>query len=72
VRVVPYPEDDIDEIVSHLGHCDCLVMGSDFPHAEGLAEPASFTSLIAGLSAGDQDKILSLNAAPIFDRGAAV
>jgi predicted TIM-barrel fold metal-dependent hydrolase len=70
VRVVPYPEDDVDEIVRQLGHCDCLVMGSDFPHAEGLAEPAAFTGLIAGLGEEEQRKILSLNAAVIFDGGA--
>ena len=43
VRVAPYPEDDIPWIVENLGGDDrCLVMGSDFPHAEGLAEPADF------------------------------
>jgi predicted TIM-barrel fold metal-dependent hydrolase len=67
VRVVPYPEDDIVEIVRQLGHCDGLVMGSDFPHAEGLAEPAKFAELIAGLSDHDQQQILSLNARPIFE-----
>jgi predicted TIM-barrel fold metal-dependent hydrolase len=66
VRVVPYPEDDIVEIVRQLGHCDCLVMGSDFPHAEGLDDPARFAELIADLSIEDQAKILSLNAAPLF------
>jgi predicted TIM-barrel fold metal-dependent hydrolase len=64
--VVPYPEDDIVEIVRQLGHCDCLVMGSDFPHAEGLAEPARFADLITELSIEDQAKIMSLNAAPLF------
>nr|WP_322755379.1 amidohydrolase family protein [Frankia sp. Cas3] len=39
VKVVPYPEDDTVALVHQIGHADCFVMGSDFPHAEGLAEP---------------------------------
>jgi predicted TIM-barrel fold metal-dependent hydrolase len=36
VRVAPYPEDDIPSIVESIGgDASCLVMGSDFPHAEG-------------------------------------
>jgi predicted TIM-barrel fold metal-dependent hydrolase len=66
VRVVPYPEDDVVDVASQLGSCDCLVMGSDFPHAEGLAEPAMFADLIAGLSERDRHKILCANAEPIF------
>ena len=29
-------------IVEKLGTADCLVMGSDFPHAEGVPEPRDF------------------------------
>ena len=47
VRVAPYPEDDIPWIVEDLGgDAGCLVMGSDFPHAEGMAEPADFVKLL--------------------------
>ena len=38
VRVAPYPEDDVVKIVEDLGHADSIVMGSDYPHAEGLAD----------------------------------
>ncbi len=38
VRVAPYPEDDVVKIVTDLGHADSIVMGSDYPHAEGLAD----------------------------------
>jgi hypothetical protein len=31
---VAYPEDDVKGIVEKLGTADCIVMGSDFPHAE--------------------------------------
>jgi len=66
VRVTPYPEDDVPSIVEGLGQADSLVMGSDYPHAEGLAEPADFAKLLESLSVEDQDKILWANAAEMF------
>ncbi len=39
---VSYPEDDVKGIVEKLGRADCLVMGSDFPHAEGVQAPRDF------------------------------
>ena len=66
VRVVPYPEDDIPRVVRDLPDVDCLVMGSDFPHAEGLAEPADFAGLLAGLTGQQQRQILRDNAAKLF------
>ena len=51
VRIAPYPEDDVVKIVTDLGHCDSIVMGSDFPHAEGLAVPADFAELLTVPSA---------------------
>lgn len=40
--VVAYPEDDIKEIVDRIGSADCILMGSDYPHAEGVPEPRDF------------------------------
>jgi predicted TIM-barrel fold metal-dependent hydrolase len=40
--VVPYPEDDTVELIGSLGTSETLLMGSDWPHAEGLREPADF------------------------------
>lgn len=62
VRVVPYPEDDVVKIVDDLGHADCIVMGSDFPHGEGLANPRDFEHLIEPLAEDDRRKILWDNA----------
>jgi predicted TIM-barrel fold metal-dependent hydrolase len=62
VRVAPYPEDDVVKIVEDLGDSDCIVMGSDFPHGEGFANPRDFEHLIATLSTSDQHKILWENA----------
>jgi predicted TIM-barrel fold metal-dependent hydrolase len=58
VRVVPYPEDDTVEMVERLGSAETLLMGSDWPHAEGLREPADFFSRVEGL--GEQNRRLFL------------
>lgn len=58
VRVVPYPEDDTVDMVKKLGTVECLVMGSDWPHAEGLREPADFFTKVEGL--GDEKRRLFL------------
>jgi predicted TIM-barrel fold metal-dependent hydrolase len=62
IRVAPYPEDDVAKIVMDLGHADSIVMGSDYPHAEGLAVPADFAELLTDLPAVDQEKIMRGNA----------
>jgi predicted TIM-barrel fold metal-dependent hydrolase len=41
VGVVPYPEDDIVEIVAAAGP-DTLCLGTDFPHPEGVARAQDF------------------------------
>jgi predicted TIM-barrel fold metal-dependent hydrolase len=69
VRVAPYPEDDIPGIVESLGGDDrCLVMGSDFPHAEGLAEPSDFGRLLDPLPEDAKRRIMRGNAETLFDR----
>ena len=69
VRVAPYPEDDIPWIVENLGGNDsCLVMGSDFPHAEGLANPVDFEQLLDPLDAATKYRIMRGNAETLFDR----
>ena len=40
--VVAYPEDDVKIIVDRIGTADCLLMGSDYPHAEGVPTPRDF------------------------------
>jgi predicted TIM-barrel fold metal-dependent hydrolase len=68
VRVTPYPEDDIPWIVEQLGHADSIVMGSDFPHAEGIAEPADYATLLDPLDDATRDQILCGNADAMFSR----
>jgi predicted TIM-barrel fold metal-dependent hydrolase len=66
VRVAPYPEDNIPKIVADLGGAECLVMGSDFPHAEGIAEPRDFAKLLDPLPADVVKAIMRTNAEEIF------
>ena len=58
VRVVPYPEDDTVGMIERLGSTETLLMGSDWPHAEGLREPAEFFRRVEDL--GDESRRLFL------------
>ena len=58
VRVVPYPEDDTVGMIERLGSTETLLMGSDWPHAEGLREPADFFQRVEKL--GDETRRLFL------------
>ena len=58
---MPYPEDDVVKIVEDLGSADSIVMGSDFPHAEGIAAPADFAKLLVSLPDADQRAIMRDN-----------
>jgi predicted TIM-barrel fold metal-dependent hydrolase len=69
ISVTPYPEDDVLSIVQQLnGDHRCLVMGSDFPHAEGIAEPAEFVDLLDGLEDDAKRGIMRTNADTLFAR----
>lgn len=50
VFVAPDYEDDIRALAERIG-VDHVLMGSDFPHAEGLSEPASFVEDLRGFEA---------------------
>jgi predicted TIM-barrel fold metal-dependent hydrolase len=49
VWVAPFWEDDLVEVVGHLGP-DHVLFGSDFPHPEGLAEPRQYEKLTEDLN----------------------
>ena len=65
--VTPYPEDDVAAIVEAVGH-EMLALGSDYPHAEGLAEPRDFQKLIAALPEDQQRWILRDNGFSLVGR----
>ena len=45
VWVAPYHEEDVSGLIDLLG-ADHVLFGSDFPHAEGLANPVDFVDSI--------------------------
>ncbi len=53
LSVSPYYEDDLEELKHTLG-ADHVLFGSDYPHAEGLAEPTDFLYDCKGY---DEDEI---------------
>jgi predicted TIM-barrel fold metal-dependent hydrolase len=60
VVVTPFPEDDVRAVADTIG-VDSLVLGSDWPHAEGLAQPGDYIRVLEGLSSSDQEKIMRGN-----------
>ena len=60
VWVTPYSEEDIPALAETIG-VDKVLFGSDWPHGEGLAEPATFAKELTGFSAGDVRKIMRDN-----------
>ncbi len=58
--VTPYPEDHVESIVAAVGH-EMIAMGSDYPHAEGMAEPDEFRNLVSNLPENQQRWILREN-----------
>jgi predicted TIM-barrel fold metal-dependent hydrolase len=58
VKVTPFFEDDTPKVISEIGSSDCIVLGSDWPHPEGLKEPDHFFDSIAPLSTEVQRNIM--------------
>ena len=66
---VAYPEDDVRKIVAEIGTADCILMGSDYPHAEGVPTPADFVPEgCGGLSLEETKKIMFENGRRILPR----
>ncbi|MCB2061873.1 MAG: amidohydrolase family protein [Novosphingobium sp.] len=62
VKVVAYPEDPLAEIVERIGSSQCLLMGSDYPHPEGVARPRIFAEeALDGLGESDIRAIMYEN-----------
>jgi predicted TIM-barrel fold metal-dependent hydrolase len=59
--VAPFVEDDVDDLARHLP-VERILFGSDWPHAEGLAQPRDFFANVASFSLDDQRKIMVENA----------
>jgi predicted TIM-barrel fold metal-dependent hydrolase len=61
VWVAPYHEEDIGALIDLIG-AEHVLFGSDFPHAEGLADPVDFAQAIADRSERDIRRVLRENA----------
>ncbi len=61
VWVAPYYEDNIEALATAIGP-ERILFGSDYPHAEGLAEPASFVEDLAGFGDAEIRMIMRENA----------
>jgi len=68
VWVAPYYEDDIRELADRIG-ADRVLMGSDFPHAEGLADPVRFVDDLHGFSPEELRQVMHDNGRALVTPG---
>ena len=67
--VVAFPEENVKAIVEQVGTADCILMGSDYPHPEGIPTPREFADeALGGLGAADIRKIMHDNGRRLFPR----
>ena len=65
VWVCPFYEDDVAGLAAQIGAARVL-LGSDYPHPEGVAQPMDFLRKLEGLSAADARRIARSNAAGLL------
>lgn len=61
VWVAPFVEDNVGELARHVP-VERILFGSDWPHAEGVAEPKDFLKNVASFSPDDRRRIMRDNA----------
>jgi predicted TIM-barrel fold metal-dependent hydrolase len=66
VFVHPFHEDDPKGLCEAIG-ADNVLFGSDFPHPEGLADPASYVDELEGASPEVVRKIMGANLAKLMN-----
>lgn len=67
VWVAPFQDEDIAGVADLIG-VDRLVMGSDYPHTDGLAEPATFAHHLKGFPPDAVQRIMRENARDLVTR----
>ena len=65
--VAPFYEDDIRGLADCIG-VDHVLFGSDYPHAEGLADPLAFVDDLDGFSDAEVRQVMSSNALSLLNR----
>ena len=68
IWIAPYYEDDIRDLADHIGTSQVL-MGSDFPHAEGLADPVKFVDELEGFDDAEIRAIMHDNTRNLTEPG---
>jgi predicted TIM-barrel fold metal-dependent hydrolase len=63
--ICPFPEDDVGELIGAVG-ADHVLFGSDYPHPEGIREPADFAARLTGCDAAVARKVLRGNTAGLL------
>ncbi len=64
--VAPFPEEDVVELAGLIG-ADRVLFGSDWPHPEGVANPADFRKFTTGLPEAEQKLIMRDNALDLLE-----
>ncbi len=71
IYISPFWEEDLGELAELIG-VDHVLFGSDYPHPEGLADPASYIDELKGLNPEDVRKIMGGNLARLMNVDDAV
>ena len=58
--IAPFHEDSLESLAAAIG-TERIMLGSDWPHPEGLAVPAAFVEDLGSFSAAEQQLIMSGN-----------
>jgi predicted TIM-barrel fold metal-dependent hydrolase len=67
---VAYPEDNVKKLVDELGCADSILMGSDYPHPEGVARPRDFVKeALTGLGDDQIADIMYRNGRRMLPKG---
>jgi predicted TIM-barrel fold metal-dependent hydrolase len=64
--VAPFPEEDVEALARLIG-ADRVLFGSDWPHPEGVAEPADFAKYVAALTEPEQRMVMRENALSLVE-----
>jgi predicted TIM-barrel fold metal-dependent hydrolase len=65
VSITPYYEEDIRRLADTIG-IERVLFGSDWPHGEGLADPAAFVDELADFTPAERERIMRTNTATLI------
>ena len=65
--VSPFHEEDLRGMADLIG-ADRMLMGSDFPHAEGIPEPREYVNELVGFTSDEVRRVMRDNALELATR----